>query len=84
MAWRMGVVGNLAAQCYKLAGAGTVAGADLSKVRLNLAKKSGAIDLAFHVKDRPLKECVKQLGSYGADIIVEAVSRRTGGDGIEE
>jgi len=69
----MGVVGNLAAQLYKLAGAHKVAGADLSQARLDIAKKSGAIDLAFHVKDKPLKECVKELGEFGAEIIVEAV-----------
>ena len=48
----MGVVGILAARLYKLAGARVVAGADLSERRLELARRCGAIDLAFPVRDQ--------------------------------
>ncbi|MBN1672076.1 MAG: zinc-binding alcohol dehydrogenase [Kiritimatiellae bacterium] len=71
----MGLIGNLAAQTYRLAGAGLVAGADPSVKRLELAKTCGAIDLAFNVKDKPLSGWVEQeLGEHGAEIIVDAVS----------
>ena len=69
----MGVVGILAARLYKLAGARVVAGADVSEQRLNLARRCGAIDLAFPVRDRPLADWTKELGSRGAEIVVEAV-----------
>ena len=69
----MGVVGLLAARLYKLAGARVVAGADLSERRLALAKKCGAIDVAFPVRDRPLADWAKELGPRGAETVVEAV-----------
>ena len=70
----MGLIGNLAAQEYRLAGAGVVAGADLSTKRLDIAEKSGAIDLAFCVREKGLSEWVKELDEYGADVIIDAVS----------
>jgi 2-desacetyl-2-hydroxyethyl bacteriochlorophyllide A dehydrogenase len=69
----MGVVGILAARLYKLAGARVVAGADLSERRLELARRCGAIDLAFPVRDRPLADWTKNLGPRGAEIVVEAI-----------
>ena len=63
----MGVVGLLAARLYRLAGA------DLSERRLDLARRFGAIDLAFPVRQRPLSDWTKELGPRGAEIVVEAV-----------
>ena len=70
----MGLIGNLAAQEYRLAGAGIVAGADMSEKRLAIAQQSGAIDLSFCVGERGLPEWVQELDEYGADIVVDAVS----------
>jgi len=69
----MGIVGNLAAQLYRLMGAGVVAGADLSPRRLAMAQEMGAIDLAFNVQEKPLAEWVPDLGVHGAEVVVEAV-----------
>jgi 2-desacetyl-2-hydroxyethyl bacteriochlorophyllide A dehydrogenase len=69
----MGIVGNLTAQLYRMGGAGVVAGADLSAKRLEVAAKSGAIDLAFDLRKMPLSEWVPELGPYGAELVIDAV-----------
>jgi 2-desacetyl-2-hydroxyethyl bacteriochlorophyllide A dehydrogenase len=69
----MGIVGNLTAQLYRAMGAGTVAGADLSPRRLEVARATGAVDLAFDTSQRPLTEWTRDLGSRGAELVVDAV-----------
>jgi threonine dehydrogenase-like Zn-dependent dehydrogenase len=77
----LGLIGNLTAQLFRLAGAGVVAGADLYEFRLRKAREAGAIDAAFNVGERALSDWVDDLGPYGAELIVDAVgasnSRRT-------
>jgi threonine dehydrogenase-like Zn-dependent dehydrogenase len=68
----MGAVGNLCAQLCKLAGAGCVAGADLSGPRLEHAKACG-IERVFNLAQKPLVEWVKELEPQGATLVVEAV-----------
>ncbi len=69
----LGIVGNLAAQLYRAAGAGTVAGADFSGPRLETARKTGAVDVAFDLRERPLGAWVAQLGPAGAELVIDAV-----------
>lgn len=69
----LGLIGNLTSQLFRIAGAGVVAGADLSAFRLNKAREAGAIDAAFDVGERPLAEWVGDLGPFGAELIVDAV-----------
>jgi threonine dehydrogenase-like Zn-dependent dehydrogenase len=69
----LGIVGNLAAQLYRAAGAGVVAGADLSSPRLEIARTTGAIDLAFDLRKRPLSEWLADLGKPGAELVIDAV-----------
>ena len=68
----MGIVGNLCGQIYNACGAGIVAGADLSEKRLATAAVCG-IGKGFCTANKPLMECVKELGPRGAELIVEAV-----------
>ncbi|MFC1581911.1 zinc-binding alcohol dehydrogenase [Planctomycetota bacterium] len=67
-----GIVGNLCAQLYRSAGAGTVAVADLMPRRLNKAVENG-IDLIFNTEEKPLKEWAEDLGPRGAELVIEAV-----------
>jgi 2-desacetyl-2-hydroxyethyl bacteriochlorophyllide A dehydrogenase len=69
----LGIVGNLAAQLYRAAGAGVVAGADFSAPRIEIARRTGAVDIAFNLKERPLPEWLPQLGKPGAELVVDAV-----------
>ena len=79
----MGIVGNLCAQLYNLCGAGMVAGADLSEKRLTKAAACG-IQKGFCTANKPLVECVKELGPRGAEWIIEAVgSSRTISDAMK-
>jgi threonine dehydrogenase-like Zn-dependent dehydrogenase len=78
----MGNVGNLCAQLYGLCGAIT-AGVDLSEKRLATAKSCG-IDKAFCTANKPLTECVKELGPRGAEFVIEAIgSSRTISDAFK-
>ena len=69
----LGLIGILTSQLFRLAGAGVVAGADLSEFRLRKAREVGAIDAAFNVRERSLTEWVGDLEPYGAELIVDAV-----------
>ena len=68
----MGLVGNLCAQLCGLAGAGRVAAADLAASRLAQAQACG-VDLAFNLSEEPLADWLPELGSRGANFVVEAV-----------
>lgn len=68
----MGVVGNLCAQLYALSGAGIAAGADISKFRLDIAKRCG-IEFVCDVSKTELKEYVSRFPDSKVDIVVEAV-----------
>lgn len=68
----MGLVGNLCAQLYALAGAGCVAAADLAAPRLKQAQACG-VALAFNLSEKPLAEWLPEFGSRGANLVVEAV-----------
>ena len=67
----MGIVGNLCAQAYRLAG-GVVAGADLSEARLERARSCGLTRL-FCTAKKPLADYVTEFGPRGAEWIIEAV-----------
>jgi 2-desacetyl-2-hydroxyethyl bacteriochlorophyllide A dehydrogenase len=69
----MGVIGNLAAQIYKLSGAAVVAGVDFSESRLEIANRVEAIDLSFDINQKPLEEWVSALGQHGAELVIDAV-----------
>lgn len=68
----MGLVGNLCAQLYALAGAGQVAAADLAVPRLEQALECG-VALAFNLSEKPLADWLPELGPGGANMVVEAV-----------
>lgn len=80
----MGLVGNLCAQTYALAGAGLVAGADLSEARLAKAAECG-VQKTFCVARKPLAEWVKEeMGARGAELVIEAIgSSRAIGDALK-
>ena len=67
----MGLVGNLCAQLYALAGAGQVAAADLAVPRLRQALECG-VALAFNLSEKPLADWLPELGPKGANLVVEA------------
>ncbi len=67
-----GIVGVLCAQLYQLTGAGVVAVTDLSEKRLERARLCGITTL-FNAQKKPLAEWVKDLGSRGAEWVIEAV-----------
>ena len=68
----MGLVGNLAAQLFRLAGA-DVAVADLSGLRLQRARQCG-IERVIHPPGEDLREAVMEwTGGQGARITVEAI-----------
>ncbi|MCX7941491.1 MAG: zinc-binding dehydrogenase [Dictyoglomaceae bacterium] len=68
----LGLVGNLASQLFKIAGA-KVIGVDLSKRRLDLAKKAG-IDILINPQEKNLREEVLRLTQgKGVEIAVDAV-----------
>jgi S-(hydroxymethyl)mycothiol dehydrogenase len=50
-----------------------VAGADLSRRRLDTARACGAVDLCFDTRQKPLTDWVKDLGEHGAELVVDAV-----------
>lgn len=79
----MGIVGNLCAQLYGITGAGVVAGTDLSEKRLAKASACG-IGKVFCTANKPLVECVKELGPRGAEWVIEAVGNsRTIADALK-
>ncbi|MEN2984287.1 MAG: zinc-binding dehydrogenase [Dictyoglomaceae bacterium] len=68
----LGLVGNLASQLFKIAGA-KVIGVDLSKKRIDLAKKAG-IDILINPQEKNLREEVLRLTQgKGVEIAVDAV-----------
>ncbi|MFN3699288.1 MAG: zinc-dependent alcohol dehydrogenase [Dictyoglomus sp.] len=68
----LGLVGNLAAQIFKIAG-GKVIGVDLSKKRIEIAKKIG-IDEIINSSEVDVKEKIMELTNReGVDIAVDAV-----------
>ncbi|HEX4492437.1 MAG TPA: zinc-binding alcohol dehydrogenase [Acidimicrobiia bacterium] len=67
-----GMVGNLAAQLAREAGARSVAGADLVASRLAIAQRCG-VERQWNLADRPLESWLEELGSPGASYVVEAV-----------
>jgi 2-desacetyl-2-hydroxyethyl bacteriochlorophyllide A dehydrogenase len=68
----MGVVGNLALQHAKLAGAAKTIALDLDRARLELAKKVGA-DYAIQVGvEDPVQAILEYTHRIGADAVVEA------------
>jgi threonine dehydrogenase-like Zn-dependent dehydrogenase len=69
----LGIVGNLAAQLYRAAGAGVVAGADFSAPRIEIARRTRAVDIGFNLRERPLAEWLPQMGKPGAELVVDAV-----------
>jgi len=78
-----GTIGNLVAQTAKAKGAAKVMITDISKFRLNLAKKCG-IDIILDVSKYDLnEEIVKEFGAERADLILECVgSQATINDAI--
>jgi 2-desacetyl-2-hydroxyethyl bacteriochlorophyllide A dehydrogenase len=76
----MGLIGNLAAQLYRLSGADVVAGADLSAFRLQKAKEAAAVDVAFNISEKPLEDWAENLGPYGAELVVDAVGAESSVD----
>lgn len=67
----LGLVGNLAAQCFRLAGA-EVLGLDLEEARVRQATACGLSHVAC-VRDRDAAEAVREwTGGEGARIVVEA------------
>ncbi|MFP5228795.1 MAG: galactitol-1-phosphate 5-dehydrogenase [Acidobacteriota bacterium] len=70
-----GMIGLLTMQAAKALGYARVMIADIDGTRLELARKLGA-DMALHLSGEALVEEVrKQTGSYGADVVLEAVGR---------
>jgi 2-desacetyl-2-hydroxyethyl bacteriochlorophyllide A dehydrogenase len=68
----MGVVGNLALQQAKLAGAATTIGLDLDRGRLELARKAGADHVIEVGREDPVKVVLSHTKGMGADAVVEA------------
>lgn len=70
----MGLVGNLAAQLFKLAGAEVMA-ADLAQSRLERARACG-LERVVNAAAQNLEEAVKEwTGGRGAHVVVEAIGR---------
>ncbi len=68
----LGLVGNFAAQLFKIAGTNVV-GVDLSRKRLELAKQAG-IEFLVNPSESDLKEEILKLtDGRGADAVVDAV-----------
>ena len=67
----MGVVGILAAQEAKLAGAGRVIGIDINPFRLDVAQKVGIEYLVDASKEDPVAR-VMAITGFGADEVIEA------------
>ncbi len=71
-----GLVGLMAAQLYRLAGARPVVGADRLRARLALAEGFGVVPL--DTTDEPLPAgAARILGGLGADVVVEATGSPT-------
>jgi 2-desacetyl-2-hydroxyethyl bacteriochlorophyllide A dehydrogenase len=68
----LGVVGNLALQHAKLAGAAKTIGLDLDKSRLALALKAGADHVIDVGAEDPVKAVLSYTKGMGADAVVEA------------
>lgn len=68
----LGVVGNLALQQAKLAGATTTIGLDLDRGRLELARKAGADHIIEVGREDPVKAVLEYTKNMGADAVVEA------------
>jgi 2-desacetyl-2-hydroxyethyl bacteriochlorophyllide A dehydrogenase len=68
----LGVVGNLALQHAKLAGAATTIGLDLDAGRLELARKAGADHVVDVGREDPVKAVLRCTRGMGADAVVEA------------
>ncbi len=68
----LGVVGQIAARLAKLSGA-RVVGVDFTERRLEIAKQSGAVDIALNPRDNSAAETIKDLThGMGADVAIEA------------
>ena len=70
----LGLVGNLAAQIFQLAG-GEVLGLDPAVHRLELARTCGIRNVANAAADDPRKVVEDWTGGKGARVVVEAVGR---------
>ncbi len=68
----LGLVGNLAAQLYQLAGAGKVYGFDLMEKRLEQSRLAG-IRNAINPGKKSFLEALSDIGVSGVDIAVEAI-----------
>lgn len=68
----LGIIGNLAAQIFKNAG-GKVIGVDLSKGRIEIAKKAG-IDEIMNPSEVNMKEKIMEITNHeGVDIAVDVI-----------
>lgn len=68
----LGLIGNFAAQLFKLAGAKVIA-VDLSKKRIELGKKAGIEFLLNPSESNVKEEIMKLTNEKGVDIVVDAV-----------
>ena len=71
----MGVLGILALQHAKLAGASKVIAIDLDNVRLQIAKEAGA-DLCLNPKNCDLIKTIFEKTKIGSDVVIEASGGR--------
>ncbi len=73
----LGLVGNLALQHAKLAGAAVTIGLDLDPARVDLGRAAGADHVVQVAKQDPVKTVLQLTRNIGADAVVEA----SGGNG---
>jgi threonine dehydrogenase-like Zn-dependent dehydrogenase len=66
-----GLTGNVCAQIYQLSGAGLVAIADASPLRIAKARLCG-LERCFALSQKPLVSWLADLGPRGAELVVEA------------
>lgn len=68
----LGVPGQVAAQLARTSGA-RVIGVDLQPLRLEIAERTGAVDVALNPSEGPVAERIRELtGGRGADVAIEA------------
>lgn len=68
-----GIIGLMAIQCARLAGAGTILAVDLNEARLEMALKVGADVVVNPAKANPLQMVLNHTKGKGADVAFEAV-----------
>lgn len=68
----LGAIGLIAAEIVKTLGAGTVIGADRSKLRIEKVRKTGLIDVIDTSEADWMNQVKEMLSKEGADVVIEA------------